>query len=121
MNVPEQGSLDGECAISIRSAQIVDGYYGDCIRFYVDFTNLSSEDQSPFWATTIIAYQDGVEMPVTHNVNSVDEDLVFYDDVAPGQTVTFSMCYELRSENPVEFEVRGFWGDLIAGVINYLN
>lgn len=121
INAAQSGTVPADFSVNITSAELVSGYYGDCIRFYVDVTNLSAEEQSVFWASTMRAYQDGVELPVTYNVASVPEDDLVYEELAPGDSITVSFCYELRSENPVEFEVRDFWGNLVAGVINYLN
>lgn len=116
LDYPAEGSTD-DYAVKITDAEIVDADswydYDTVIRVYFDFTNNGDEATSCWWATNIYAYQDGVQLEVGYPEEEVDSDGMFSTDIEPGETVTCSRCFALRSDTPVEVAF-ATWRDVIA-------
>lgn len=110
------GTMEGVYNVSIKSAEVVPGEDGNVLRVYFDYTNNSTEEESLFLAADIYGYQDGIEMEETYALNESDSDDLFWEDVAPGATVTASYCLQLRSDSPVEIEVSDWEGNYLGTV-----
>ena len=123
---PEPGFFTGDFTddgssdyahVYIDRAQRVsqDSYYGngDVIRVYFDYTNLEEEDSYFSSNCTVRAYQDGIEMKNGYPKEYVDTDDQDYTDVAPGESISASMCWQLRSDSPIEIVVTDWWSDEI--------
>ena len=95
--------------VYIDRAEIVSGAEGERIfRVYFDFTNYSS-DETSFWINSMIRlYQDGLELRYGYPSEYVAEDQNYYENVAPGETISVSVCYKLRSTSNVEVELENF-------------
>lgn len=100
--------------LKIVDAEVVDGSesddYSRVMRVYFEFTNTGDEEDSCWNMRTFSAYQDGVEIEQASAEERLDSDELFYERIAPGETVTCSRCFGLRSENPVEVIVFVFNG-----------
>ena len=114
--MPTAGTMEGVYDVSIKSAEIVPGENGDVLRVYFDYTNNSTEAESLFLAVDVYGYQDGIEMEDAYALNETDSDDLFWEDVAPGATVTASYCLQLRSDSPVEIEVSDWEGNYLGTV-----
>lgn len=99
------GVYNEEYEVYIDRAEIVEGINGeDLLRVYFDFTNNSDEAESFLWATYVYAFQDGIEMLEGIPEDSVTEDDNYYEEVAPGETISVAMCFVLDGDNPVEVQ-----------------
>ena len=100
------GVYNGEFYVYIDRAEITQNEEGGkVLRVYFDFTNNSAIDTS-FWINSFIhAYQDGLELRSGYPLERVEEDDLFYELIAPGETVSASVCFELRSDSNVEIEL----------------
>ena len=98
----------------------MDGYDGQVLRVYLDFTNNSKEATSFLMQASYRALQDGVSLQYSFPEESIPEDDNSSADVAPGDTLTMSFCFALRSDSPVEFEIYNGMGAAAAlgGVIS---
>ena len=114
-NRPARFGVDNTYVL-IDRAEIVDGYDGgQLIRVILQFTNNSEESQS-FWSVGgIYVYQDGIQLDMGSPATSSETDIAYTEDVAPGETVSVSMCFALRSESIVEVEVADLWSDMDLG------
>lgn len=114
-SLPREAEMDG-CFLSIHSeaAKTTDWDGAECIRISVDLSNNGESDKNFSEDFTAIAYQDGIELETAFASDSVPEDNNSWADIQPGSTVTLSMIYELRSDNPVEIEVLGSDGAKIG-------
>ena len=103
------GVYNGDYYVYIDRGEIVEGVDGERIlRVYFDFTNNSAEEAS-FWMNSLIhAYQDGLELRSGYPLTYVDEDNMYYEFVAPGETISVSVCFELRGSSNVEIELENY-------------
>ena len=116
------GTIDGEYDIFIDNAEVAQGYDGETlVRVYFDFTNNSAEACSFFWACTVTAYQDGVELPTSWAAETVPEEDNFYTDVEPGASIRVAVVYEVRSANPIEVEINNTGAEGGLGAIYNFN
>ena len=83
------------------------------VRVYFTFTNTGTEATSCWWATNVYAYQDGVELDIGFPEDDVQSDDDFDVDVQPGESITCSRCWVVRSESPVEI-VFQTWEGVVA-------
>ncbi len=109
----------GDYHISILTAeQFMDSDDKDAIRFYVDFTNNSEEEESFFFACNTEAYQDGYELVDTYASYGeyAPEDGNYSRDILPGRTIRCIKEYNFKPDGgPVEFTVtEGYDGDSIT-------
>ena len=79
--------------------------YADVIRVNIDYTNLGSDPSYFESSYSIIAYQDGIEMVVGKPAVQSESYGNGFVDIDPGDTITVTRCWELRSESPVEIAV----------------
>lgn len=116
LDYPSEGSTD-EYDIAITGAEIVpgDSYFtdGDVIRVFFDFTNNDDEATSCWWATNIYLYQDGIQLDTGYAKDETDADDLFRADIEPGESVSCSRCWNLRSDSPVEAVVQT-WSDVVC-------
>lgn len=113
---PEEGVYKTDYYMAIGEAEVVPSYEGeDLIRIYFEFTN-NSEEATSFWLqSTLVVYQDGIQLLNGIPKEQVDSDGNYSVDIDPGATVTVSCCFELRSDSPVEVELEDFYtGEYIA-------
>lgn len=106
----------------------VGDYYiklGDCIFgkdydgnriavLHYDYTNNSDKTNSAIWSVTINAYQDGIELDslVLTFDDSVYDAGIEQTDIKPGYTMEdCQKAFKLRSDSPIEIEVKPFVGD----------
>ena len=109
----------GDYHISILTAeQFTDSDDKDAIRFYVDFTNNSEEEESFFFACNTEAYQDGYELVDTYASYGeyAPEDGNYSRDILPGRTIRCIKEYNFKPDGgPIEFTVtEGYDGDSIT-------
>ena len=102
--------LDEEFEVSIDRCEFVEEYGQKMIRVYYTFTNQSDEETSFWMATYVEALQDGVQLLTGWSSEDVESDENMDVDIAPGETITASECYVLRSDSPVEVQVQGRTG-----------
>ncbi len=111
----DSGSCE-EYALSILDAEIVPGDDVDeVIRIYFEFTNNGEEAASCWYATYFYTFQDGIECEQEYAENSTESDDNYYVDIQPGETITCSCCFELRSYDPVEILCSEYYYDLYLG------
>lgn len=109
----------GDYHIAILTAeQFADANDKDSIRFYVDFTNNSDEEESFFFACDTQAYQDGYELVSTYAPYGeyAPEDDNYSLNILPGRTIRCIREYNFKPDGgPVEFTVtEGYDGDSIT-------
>ncbi len=116
----EPASADlGDYHIAILAAeQFMDTDDKDAIRFYVDFTNNSEEEESFFFACDTKAYQDGYELVSTYAPYGeyAPEDGNYSLDILPGRTIRCIKEYNFKPDGgPIEFTViEGYDGDSVT-------
>ena len=86
---------------------------GKVIRVYFDYTNLEEEESYFTSNCTVRAYQDGIELKYGSPAEDEDSDDYDYTDIAPGESISVSRCWLLRSDSPVEIAVTDWWSDEI--------
>lgn len=113
-----EGVYDDDYYVKIDHYEYTTGS-GDIplLRVYFEFTNNSEEDTSFFMAATLLAMQDGVELESTWASDSVAEDDNYSVDIAPGESIMTSDCFEVRSDSPIEIMVMDYWGDSSLGMV----
>ena len=117
-NMSEAGSLEDGYDIVIEGFEFDEGYgEEEVLRVLFTFTNNSEEATSPFMATFLEALQDGVELEDTYAYEDAETDENYNVDVAPGESILCSVCYEIRSDSPVEFMVHDGWEDPQIGTV----
>ena len=84
---------------------------------YFEFTNNSDEEQNFFMATSYMAMQDGVELQTTWANEDIPEEDNRDVDIAPGESIMAAVCFELRSNSPVEVILEDFWNDAYIGLV----
>jgi len=84
---------------------------GRLIRVYFEYTNTGDEEAHLTSACTVRAYQDGIELDTSYADDELESDDAYYDDVKPGEKVTVSQCWRLRSDSPIEIAVTDWWTD----------
>lgn len=111
---PSEAVYHTDYVVAIQSTEVVEGYEGErMLRVYFDFTNNSEEANSYFFAIySTCVYQDGVELDNGFAAEMVESDNVYADKIDPGQSITLSYCYVLRTDSPVEIEVLDPWTDI---------
>ncbi|MDR1131704.1 MAG: DUF5067 domain-containing protein [Oscillospiraceae bacterium] len=109
LNVPEAGFLDG-FHVEVGDAELIEDYSGaPAIRVFYIFTNGGDYSTSLDNELYLYTYQDGIELDYTYAAEDSDTDLAFYEEIAPGETVTISSIFRLRNEtSPVEAEVEAY-------------
>lgn len=93
----------------------------DLLRVYFNFTNNSEEAVSMWWATMIYAYQDGIQVYTEEPAERVEEDDNLMVDVEPGQTISASICFDIRNDHPLEVEILDSWEGKDIGRVLVLN
>lgn len=88
------------------------------VRIYVNYTN-NTDAVSTFYATNYFrVMQDGIQMKMPLNVDATEDELMLYDEVAPGETVKVAITHIATSTSPVEIEFYDGWtGETLAGQI----
>jgi len=120
-DMPLMATLDDAYDVEIIDYEVVEGYDGDILRVYVDFTNNSDEATSLWLETYYMALQDGVELEYDFAVESVEEEENASLDIEPGTTITCAITYELRTDSPVEVMIYDNWEETFVGTVCYLD
>lgn len=116
-----EGEVD-EYYISMDSIELTEGYEEEpMVRVYFNFTNNSEEAISAWSATMMKVLQDGIQLISCYAMEDVPEDEQYNLDIEPGETARVSVCYELRSESPVEVDITSVWGNESVGGVFELN
>ena len=68
-------------------------------------------------ATSYMAMQDGVELQTTWANEDIPEEDNRDVDIAPGESIMAAVCFELRSNSPVEVILEDFWNDAYIGLV----
>lgn len=113
-----EGVYDENYYVKIDHYEYTTGY-GDVplLRVYFEFTNNSEEATSFFMATNLIALQDGVQLMTDWPSESVPEDDNYSMDVAPGESIMASECFEVRGDSPIEIMVYEYWNETTIGMV----
>lgn len=110
--LPNAGAYEEDYEVAITGYDLTTDWDGqNAIRVYFDFTNNSTEATSFWMATYYRALQDGVEMEITWPMDEIDEDENYDVDIEPGETITCTEIYALRSDSPVEVELYSYMYD----------
>lgn len=114
-----EGYVGEEAYIVIDTAEVVPGWDSgeEVIRIYFEFTNESDEAASMWWATYYRAFQDGIELAEDWAEQDVTEDENTTLEIEPGETIYCAVCWELRSDSPVEIEVYDPWSEEYIGYV----
>lgn len=114
-----EGYVGEDAYVVIGTAEVVEGWDSgeEVIRVYFEFTNESEESTSMWWATYYRAFQDGVELVEDWADQDVAEDENTSLEIDPGETVYCAVCWELRSDSPVEIEVYDAWSEEYIGCV----
>lgn len=106
------------CDVAIGDYEFTEGYDDELLlRVYVDFTNNSDEATSLWMESNYYALQDGVELEDGSPEDEVDEDDNTSLDIEPGETIRCALCYEVRSDSPVELVLEDTWEEAIIGCV----
>ena len=116
-NMAAEGVYDEDYYVKITGYEIVPGWEGSVIRVYFDFTNNSQETTTFFVAAFAKALQDGVELDYSFADEEVPEDANESVDVAPGETITATEIYEVRSDSPIEVFLHELFGEDAIGLL----
>lgn len=114
---PLSASTEG-CDIEIIDEELVDPMSGrekDTLRVYFRLTNKTDEAVETYWLASVSAYQDGIELSAEPAADWQDSDGLYGEIIQPGDTVVFSVCWNTRTESPVEVVISDSYG--FAGVI----
>lgn len=110
-------AYDVKYDIKIEKCEFVEGYEGEkLIRVYYDFKNNSAEEESFNMNVTHSAFQDGIELPISYAKEKVAEEDNYSVEVEPGKSVKLAYCYELRTDSPVEIDLRDLNGTGVGTV-----
>lgn len=114
-----EGSVGEDAYVVIDTAEVVPGWDSgeEVIRVYFEFTNEGEEAASMWWTTYYRAFQDGIELVEDWADEDVEEDENVTLDIEPGETVYCAVCWELRSDSPVEIEVYDTWDEEYIGCV----
>ena len=103
--------------IKIEKSEFVEDYDGNkLIRVYYDFKNNSEEAESFSSNITHGAFQDGIELPISYPKEKVAEDENYTVEVEPGKSIKLAYSYKLRTDSPVEIDLRDFNGTGVGTV-----
>ncbi|MBE6933231.1 MAG: DUF5067 domain-containing protein [Ruminococcaceae bacterium] len=117
-SMSDAGTLDDVYDIVIEGYEFDEDYEGNTIlRALITFTNNSDEVTSPFYETYLDALQDGVELEELYAAADAETDENYSVEIEPGESILCSVCFELRSDSPVEFMVHDGWYDTEIGTV----
>ncbi len=103
--------------VKIEKCEFVEDYDGNkLIRVYYDFKNNSEEAESFSSNITHSAFQDGIELPISYPKEKVKEDDNYSVEVEPGKTIKLAYSYKLRTDSPVEIDLRDLNGTGVGTV-----
>jgi len=110
--LPSSGAYEEDYEVTIVGCEYTEDWDGNpALRVYFDFTNNGTEAQSFWMATNYRALQDGVELEICWPDDEVDEDENYDVEIEPGETITCTESYLLRSDSPVEVEFYSYMYD----------
>lgn len=110
-------AYDVKYDIKIEKCEFVEGYEGEkLIRVYYDFKNNSDEEETFSSNVTHSAFQDGIELSISYPKEKVAEDENYSVEVEPGKSIKLAYSYELRSDSPVEIDLRDLNGTGVGTV-----
>ena len=104
--VAEEGVL-GDYYVKILNAEKVKTADGkDCLRVYFEFTNNSESDTSFFLATSLRAFQNGIEASTCFigGENDIPEDDNYMKNIKPGIMIVVTQAFECNYDSPVQVE-----------------
>ena len=111
---PESGTYRDDFEITIGDMEVFTEGDDNIARIYYSFTNNGDEAESLYDICYMDVYQDGVELLFAYPENGVETDGNFEEEIEVGDTIEISICYLLRSDNPVEVEFYEF-DDIVLG------
>ena len=99
--------------VEILRCESAEGYFDDeeLVRIYYSFTNETDEETSFFMEYDVYVLQDGYGLFDGYPEDDVDEDDLYMEDIAPGETIVCSCVYEVRGDSPLVVIVEPSWND----------
>ena len=117
LDYPASGAEENY-SLSIDGAEVAEGFeWGSSeqvLRVFLTYGNTSDAPSSCMWDAYLIAYQDGIQLPYGYPAEEADTDALYEEDIEPGETVTCSRCWGLRSDSPVEVVAIDSIGDVLC-------
>ena len=109
-----------DCEVSIDGIELTKDCDGkDLLRVFFTVTNNDEEALAPAQMLIPELYQDGVGLPYADAFwaleEPTDEDLVYEEDLYPGETVECSALFYPRNQNPVELVIESTNAELRLG------
>ena len=103
--------------IKIEKCEFTEDYEGNkLIRVYYEFKNNNTEEESFSMNVTHGAFQDGIELPISYPKEKVAEDENYSVEVEPGKSIKLAYSYKLRTDSPVEIDLRDLNGTGVGTV-----
>lgn len=101
----DSGEL-GDYTVSILNHELTEDYEGNpAIRVYFDFTNNSEDTASFYIATSVKAFQNGIELETAVCIDDVEADDNNLKDIKQGATLQCTRIFLLDDDSsPVEIE-----------------
>lgn len=113
-----EGSLEDGYDIVIEGMEFDEDYSGEeILRVLFTFTNNGEEATSAFYETYVDALQDGIGLEEVSAYNEVETDENYDVEIEPGESILCSLCFELRSDSPVEVMIHDGWNDATIGTV----
>ncbi len=84
------------------------------IRVFVEYTNGTEEDMSCWLDSSFYAFQDGIELDQVW-VEETEEDRMYREEIAPGETIDCAIVWTLNSRNPIEVYHEDIWAETAIG------
>ena len=105
---------------SFKPGDVRHGGRGQVIRVFFNFTNnLDDQPMSCWRALDFVLFQDGVQLMPGESEEDVRTDGYFDKSIEPGESISCSWCWALRSDSPVEvFVFQGYYDVLCADAFN---
>lgn len=91
--------------------------FDDSIKVRFRFTNNEDEDADFFSAYSTYALQDGYELPYAFTSGEDEEEHNDEIELAPGESITFTTYWNVRSDTPVVIVLRKGFDDYFGKVI----
>lgn len=89
---------------------------------FFEYTNDSGESTTPYYALSVNAYQNGVQIdPYISYDEPFEEADTAYKDIKSGTTVDIALKFLLSDDSPVSIEISPYvmWGEMKAGEFTF--
>lgn len=117
-DMSDEGTIGDGYYIYIDTAETIAGYDDETyLRVYFDFGNETDEPTSMWMATTVKAFQDGVELESGYSLDDCEEEDNYDIEVEAGGTTYAADSFILRSDSPVEVIVYDAWTEEYLGCV----